>query len=36
MGTIDAKPVLALTHTIAIVVITSADPVGQGLGATLA
>ena len=36
MGTIDAKPVLALTRTIAIVVVTSADPVEQGLGASLA
>src|SRR6516162_2744777 len=36
MGTIDARPVLALTRTIAIVVVTSADPVAQGLGASLA
>jgi putative tryptophan/tyrosine transport system substrate-binding protein len=36
MGTIDARPVLALTRTIPIVVVTSADPVSQGLAASLA
>jgi len=36
LGTIDAKPVLALTRAIPIVVVTSADPVGQGLAASLA
>ena len=36
MGTIDARPVLALTRAIPIVVVTSADPVGHGLGASLA
>ena len=36
LGTIDARPVLGLTHAIPIVVVTSADPVGQGLGASLA
>ena len=36
MGTIDARPVLALTRAIPIVVLTAADPVGQGLGASLA
>jgi len=35
-GTIDALPLLALTRTIPIVVITSPDPVRQGLAATLA
>ena len=35
MGTIDARPVLALTRAIPIVVVTSADPVGHGLGASL-
>jgi putative tryptophan/tyrosine transport system substrate-binding protein len=34
--TIDARPVLALTRTIPIVVVTSADPVGAGLAASLA
>jgi putative ABC transport system substrate-binding protein len=36
MGTIDAYPVLALTRTIPIVVVTSADPVRQGLAVSLA
>jgi putative ABC transport system substrate-binding protein len=36
LGTIDARPVLALTRAIPIVVLISADPVGQGLGASLA
>jgi len=36
LGTIDARPVLALTRTIPIVVVTSADPVGHGLAASLA
>jgi putative ABC transport system substrate-binding protein len=36
LGTIDARPVLALTRTIPIVVVTSADPVRQGLAASLA
>ena len=36
LGTIDARPVLALTRAIPIVVVTSADPVGQCLGASLA
>ena len=36
LGTIDARPVLALTRAIPIVVVTSADPVGQGLGTSLA
>ena len=35
-GTIDALPLLALTRTIPIVFITSADPVRQGLAITLA
>jgi putative tryptophan/tyrosine transport system substrate-binding protein len=36
LGTIDARPVLALTRTIPIVVVTAADPVRQGLAASLA
>ena len=36
LGTVDARPILALTKTIPIVVVTAADPVGQGLGASLA
>jgi putative ABC transport system substrate-binding protein len=36
LGTIDARPVLALTRTIPIVVVTAADPVAQGLGTSLA
>jgi ABC-type uncharacterized transport system substrate-binding protein len=36
MGTIDARPVLALTRAIPIVVLTAADPVGQGLATSLA
>jgi putative ABC transport system substrate-binding protein len=36
LGTIDAYPILALTRSIPIVVVTSADPVGQGLAASLA
>lgn len=36
MGTIDARPVLALTRAIPIVVLTAADPVGQGLAKSLA
>jgi putative tryptophan/tyrosine transport system substrate-binding protein len=36
LGTIDALPVLALSRAIPIVVITSADPVRQGLAASLA
>jgi putative ABC transport system substrate-binding protein len=36
LGTIDARPVLALTRTIPIVVVTSADPVRQGLAVSLA
>ena len=36
MGTIDARPVLALTRTVPTVVVTAADPVAQGLGASLA
>lgn len=36
LGGIDAKPVLALTNTIPIVVVWAADPVGQGLAASLA
>jgi putative ABC transport system substrate-binding protein len=36
LGTIDALPVLALTRSIPIVVVTSADPVRQGLAASLA
>jgi len=35
-GTIDALPLLALTRSIPIVVVTSPDPVRQGLAATLA
>jgi putative ABC transport system substrate-binding protein len=35
-GTIDALPLLALTRTIPIVVVTSPDPVRQGLAITLA
>ena len=36
MGTIDARPVLALTRTVPTVVVTAADPVALGLGASLA
>ncbi len=36
MGAADALPLLARTRTIPIVVVTSADPVGQGLAASLA
>jgi putative ABC transport system substrate-binding protein len=36
IGTIDAKPVLALTRAIPIVVIIAGDPIGQGLATTLA
>jgi putative ABC transport system substrate-binding protein len=36
MGTIDARPVLVLTRAIPIVVLTAADPVGQGLVTSLA
>ena len=36
MGTTDALPLLALTRTIPIVVVTSGDPVRQGLVASLA
>jgi putative ABC transport system substrate-binding protein len=36
LGTIDAHPVLELTRTIPIVVVTAADPVKQGIAASLA
>jgi putative ABC transport system substrate-binding protein len=36
LGTIDAYPVLELTRTIPIVVVTAADPVAQGIAASLA
>src|SRR5262249_44630323 len=36
MGTSDALPLLNLTRTIPIVVVTSSDPVAQGLAASLA
>jgi ABC-type uncharacterized transport system substrate-binding protein len=36
MGAQDAKPLLALTRTIPIVVITAADPIGAGLATSLA
>jgi putative ABC transport system substrate-binding protein len=36
MGTVDARPILSLTSAIPIVVVTAADPVGQGLAASLA
>jgi putative ABC transport system substrate-binding protein len=36
MGTVDAYPILALTRTVPIVVVTSNDLVGQGLATSLA
>jgi putative ABC transport system substrate-binding protein len=36
LGTVDARPLLALTRAIPIVVVTAGDPVGQGIAASLA
>jgi putative ABC transport system substrate-binding protein len=36
LGTVDARPLLALTRAIPIVVVTAGDPLGQGIAASLA